>query len=1045
MTISSTQTRISYNGNGVTTEFAFPYLFLAAADLEVRLVAANGAVTLLTLNTDYTVTGVGDDNGGEITLNVAPAVGARLVLNRVMDLVQEIDYITGDPFPAQTHERGLDRLTMMVQQHEERLDRTLQLPITSEADASAIDPEAVEVVAGIADEVTAVALIDDDVSTVAGIDDDVSTVAGISGNVTTVAGISSNVTSVAGNASNINTVATNISNVNAVGSNISNVNAVAGNATNINAVNANKTNIDTVAGISGDVTTVAGIAGDVAAVENIAANVTTVAGIQANVTTVAGISANVTTVANNNANVTAVAGNASNINTVATNIANVNAVGSNISNVNAVAGNATNINAVASNATNVNTVATNIANVNTVGGISGNVTTVAGIAANVTSVAGNASNINQVASDTVAINAASANATAAAASATAAAGSATNAANSAALANAVSLANEPVRHSVRPSLLLDFANTKALDPRITFARASTARFYDGRSVAKAEENLLIRSQEFDDAAWALNATAITRTGNTTTAPDGTTTADSAVGDGTTAFHYFGQSIALASTSTYAFSFYAKANGLNFVQVLLGSAPSFANFDITAGAGAIGTSGGQFGSLAIQDVGNGWYRCSLLMTNPNSSQVYLGLSNNASAARAPSFATSGGIFLWGAQLEQRSSVTAYTPTTTQPITNYVPVLLSAANNVARFDHNPVTGESLGLLIEEQRTNLLLRSEEFDNASWSKTNSSITANTIVAPDGTLTGDKLVENTSTGQHRVLQSGVSTTASTSYTASFYAKAAERNRVMWFDNASASNTVVTFDLSSGSIVSEYSSGVATITSVGNGWYRCSVRSTTGSAQTSFSHSIVLVQSGTTNSYTGDGFSGIYIWGAQLEAGAFPTSYIPTVASQVTRSADAASMTGANFSSWYRADRGTVFSDFICNSTTSYASRAGLSISDGTASNRIIQSVSVASPNSISGIVTAPGSAVTLTTNVTTAIGVNNKQALAFAANNFAASANGGAAVTSTSGGVPVVNTARIGTSESTIGQLSLNGTIKKLAFYPEKLSNAELQALTQI
>jgi hypothetical protein len=285
MTISSTQTRISYNGNGVTTEFAFPYLFLAAADLEVRLVAANGAVTLLTLNTDYTVTGVGDDNGGEITLNVAPAVGQRLVLNRVMDLVQEIDYITGDPFPAQTHERGLDRLTMMVQQHEERLDRTLQLPITSEADASAIDPEAVEVVAGIADEVTAVALIDDDVSTVAGIDDDVSTVAGISGNVTTVAGISSNVTSVAGNASNINTVATNISNVNAVGSNITNVNAVAGNATNINAVNANSTNINTVAGNTTNINTVAGIS----------SNVTTVAGISSEIGTVV---ANITDIQN---------------------------------------------------------------------------------------------------------------------------------------------------------------------------------------------------------------------------------------------------------------------------------------------------------------------------------------------------------------------------------------------------------------------------------------------------------------------------------------------------------------------------------------------------------------------------------------------------------------------------------------------------------------------------------------------------------------------------------------------------------------------------
>jgi hypothetical protein len=403
MTISSTQTRISYNGNGVTTEFAFPYLFLAATDLELRLVASTGAVTLLTLNTDYTVTGVGDDNGGEVTLNVAPAAGERLVINRVMNLVQEIDYITGDPFPAQTHERGLDRLTMMVQQHEERLDRTLQLPITSEANAALIDPSAVEVVAGIAGDVTTVALNDANVTTVAGIDANVTTVAGIAGNVTTVAGIAANVTTVAGNNANVTTVATNIANVNATGSNIANVNAVAGNATNINAVVANETNIDTVAGSIANVNAVgtniaAVIAVDanetnINAVNSNATNINTVAGIAANVTTVAGISANVTTVAGVSADVTAVAGNATNINTVAGNNSNITTVAGISGNVTTVAGVSADVTAVAGNTTNINAVAANATNINTVAGISADVTAVGAVASDIPTVAANVADI----------------------------------------------------------------------------------------------------------------------------------------------------------------------------------------------------------------------------------------------------------------------------------------------------------------------------------------------------------------------------------------------------------------------------------------------------------------------------------------------------------------------------------------------------------------------------------------------------------------------------------------------------------------------------
>ena len=176
MTISTTASRAQYNGNGVTTVFSFPYLFLANGDLEVRLIAASGTSTILTLTTDYTVTGANNDAGGSVTMIVAPATGEQILIRRIVDLTQETAYPSGDPFPAESHERALDKLTMMVQQHDEEFARTLQLPPESDVDASTINVEAVETVAGIAAGVSAVAGISADVTTVAGIATDIKAV-----------------------------------------------------------------------------------------------------------------------------------------------------------------------------------------------------------------------------------------------------------------------------------------------------------------------------------------------------------------------------------------------------------------------------------------------------------------------------------------------------------------------------------------------------------------------------------------------------------------------------------------------------------------------------------------------------------------------------------------------------------------------------------------------------------------------------------------------------------------------------------------------------
>lgn len=116
MTISTTDSRISYNGNGVTTVFSFPYKFFSNSHIFVIEVAADGTETPKQITTHYTVTGAGDDAGGSVTMLTAPASGKTLVIYRDTEVVQETDYTSGDPFPAQSHENALDKLTMIMQE-----------------------------------------------------------------------------------------------------------------------------------------------------------------------------------------------------------------------------------------------------------------------------------------------------------------------------------------------------------------------------------------------------------------------------------------------------------------------------------------------------------------------------------------------------------------------------------------------------------------------------------------------------------------------------------------------------------------------------------------------------------------------------------------------------------------------------------------------------------------------------------------------------------------------------------------------------------------
>jgi hypothetical protein len=170
----------------------------------------------------------------------------------------------------------------------------------------------------------------------------------------------------------------------------------------------------------------------------------------------------------------------------------------------------------------------------------------------------------------------------------------------------------------------------------------------------------------------------------------------------------------------------------------------------------------------------------------------------------------------------------------------------------------------------------------------------------------------------------------------------------------------------------------------------------------------------------------------------FASSYIKTEASQVTRSSDAASMTGANFSSWYRQDEGTVYAEFLASPATTTFPNV-LRISDGSFNNMLY----IDSTNEKIARLVVDNSGVnqtvlnfgTLTTNV------SYKFAGSFKFNDVAASLNSGNVLTDTSANIPLVNMITIG--NSTLGTQAINNCIKRIAYYPAKLSSTQLQALT--
>jgi len=551
---------------------------------------------------------------------------------------------------------------------------------------------------------------------------------------------------------------------------------------------------------------------------------------------------------------------------------------------------------------------------------------------------------------------------------------------------------------------------------LTFTRASSAtRVAPNGLIEEVRTNLILRSQDFGNASW--NVSNLTKT-----------TGQSDPNNGTTG-------VLLTSTGTSSVYLYQTATGAGCMSVYAkaGTRSSFSLIPTNFTNGAFfnlatqtATASGV-GSLAkIESVGGGWFRCSVAVSSSTNMLFALTDVNGAGAAIGDTMS-----FAF-AQFETGDIATNYIPTTTAAVS------VGPVSNVPRLDY---LGSSCPrLLLEPQRTNLVTNSENIGAANWTNYDSTDALNVTATldPSGYNGADKLQETTANALHYIAFQNNLMAAANTYTFSAFLKAAERNwgTLYIYDGTSSYNAY--FNLATGTKGSVTSGASSTIESYGNGWYRCSVTRTFGGSSLA-NGGIIIATANNTISYTGTTGSGIYVWGAQVEAGAYATSYIPTLGASVTRVADAASKTG--ISSLIGQTEGTLFVD--TNAIPAGANQSALAITDGTTNNRIW--LRFASNNILN--------AVFITNNVvvgainTSIIANNSRMKIAFGYKNsdFALYVNG-ALVGSQSSGTLAPSAAF-----STVGfnlfptQQNHESPVSQALLFTTRLTNAQLAELTTL
>jgi hypothetical protein len=556
-------------------------------------------------------------------------------------------------------------------------------------------------------------------------------------------------------------------------------------------------------------------------------------------------------------------------------------------------------------------------------------------------------------------------------------------------------------------------------------------------------------------------------------------------DGLLATMYNQHTFPVTSGKTYVASLYAKQGNFNSIGI---------TFRNTNAAGwqtgtiklsevyvADTSTGASWKFGGCDHVGNGIYRVWAYCT-ADQDHALGGIDVRISSDFGETLVAGSHVFIGKVQCEEGAFPTSYIPTpavftsrnSTGTYFDSTGVMKTAAINEARYDHALVDGKwvSKGLMLEGSSTNLHLYSENF-SAGWSVTGeASLVGAAALSPDGTQTAGSFLCNTTNNATRRLyaSANITVTPSTAYTASAYIKAVNWDWVgvgLAFGTGYITNCVLAMvNLSTGQTTLQYGTSVK-LSDVGNGWYRVVVTGTTPETMTGARFSFVLLDADESivNTAIGVVGAGIYVWGAQLEVGAQPTSYIKTEAAAITRAADlstssaatraadSAVMTGENFSSWYRQDEGTIVAEFnelrVGSGVTGNAGVFDVRQSDKDPSNtRMLRGMTAGNGDLKLQINDANGISYNLVDAGGTLTSVNQfgKMGLAYKWGDSAVASELGLL----SADRTLVGSTAIVAGLMYIGVLN-NGAqfhstrhIKRLTYYPKRLSNTQLQALTQ-
>ena len=543
---------------------------------------------------------------------------------------------------------------------------------------------------------------------------------------------------------------------------------------------------------------------------------------------------------------------------------------------------------------------------------------------------------------------------------------------------------------------------------LTFSRASSAsRINSSGLVEKVRTNELTYSNDFSNAAWT--KVRATLTGGQSD-PFGGTDAWKMECSGSTGSVQIAQNANIGNGSIYA-----KAGNVSSFNIWVGLNVTF---DLSTGTITSGAANGK-----IESVGGGWYRCTAI--------------NPSATVHNPNFtAASLGEYVYIAFAQGELGDIATDPITTLGSA----VSVGPVSGLPRLDYSG--GASCpSLLLEPERMNLATYSEQFDNAAWTKIQSSITANSVIGPDGYSSADTFTADGTLNEHQLRSNGViSLTSGTTYTTSIFVKAGTNNFVQFVGSGTPylSTVYANFDVANGVIGDVGAGATASIVSYGNGWYRCSMTATAQATTTTNTFLLDIVTSNTSvRGEANELTTNVYVWGAQLEAGTYATSYIPTLSTAVTRVKDAASKTG--ISSLIGATEGTMFVEV----KATFNSRNGRFMLLQGATNQFIELVGLATKK-IQAFVYNGATQANIQSTTLYSTGDTLKIAFAYKANDFVLYVNGVQQGTDTSGAIPSSLDTILFNNYTAAGYDEANA-YKQAILFPTRLSNDSLASLTTL